>query len=75
MLEWIEYLNKSHKTIKFTVEYSTSEMNFFDTKVTLIGTIRCIQIYTSNLQIQIVTSNMIQLTRQNAKRVSHTANF
>ena len=35
LLEWIKYLNKSHKTIKFTVEYSTSEINFLDTKVKL----------------------------------------
>ena len=31
--EWIKYLNKYHKSIKFTAECSKSEISFLDTKV------------------------------------------
>ena len=31
--KWLDYLNKSHKTIKFTAEQSSVEINFLDTKV------------------------------------------
>ena len=31
--EWIDYLNSSHDSIKFTMEKSTNEINFLDTRV------------------------------------------
>ena len=33
LLIWLDYLNKYHSTIKFTVEYSKDEISFLDTKV------------------------------------------
>jgi hypothetical protein len=46
LLEFVEYLNNSHPTIKFTIEYSKAQVNFLDTIVYIEDNMLKVKLYT-----------------------------